>query len=267
MPNAEKVEKVEALKARIGNSSALLLAEYRGLSVSEATELRRSLADQARFAVVKNTLMQHAATAAGIEDMEALLVGPTAIAFVDGDVVTAAKRVVDAGKKYPALILKGAYMDGRVLSAAEAQSLATLESREAMLSKIAGLMKAEMSRAANMFVALQTRFLGVLEAYKEKVPGPEPEPLVEAEPQATETEGVPAASVEAAPDAEEPLVADTDADTDEGRPNAESAEVPEATEHKAGINGTSKAELPEAQASADQSEQGGGANDGDEDDR
>jgi large subunit ribosomal protein L10 len=173
MPNAEKIDKVAALKERIGGANALLLAEYRGLSVHDATELRRSLAEQARFSVVKNTLMARAASEAGIAQLEALLEGPTAVAFVEGDVVAAAKQVVDAARKFPALVLKGGYMEGKVLSAAEAQALATLESREVMLSKIAGLFKMEMSRAASMFQALQSRFLGVLEAYKDKVPAGE----------------------------------------------------------------------------------------------
>jgi large subunit ribosomal protein L10 len=173
MPNAEKTEKVAALKERIEGSSALLLTEYRGLSVHDATELRRSLADTARFAIVKNTLMQRASVEAGIEALEGLLDGPTAVAFVDGDVVTAAKRVVDAGKKYPALILKGGYLDGRMLTAAEAASLATLESREVMLSRIAGMFKADMSRAAAAFQAVQSKFLRLLDAYKEKLPAGE----------------------------------------------------------------------------------------------
>jgi large subunit ribosomal protein L10 len=180
MPNVEKVEKVAALKERIEGSNALLLAEYRGLSVHDATELRRSLSDSARFAVVKNTLMQRAAGEAGIEELESLLSGPTAVAFVDGDVVSAAKKVVDAAKRFPSLVLKGAYMEGRVLDAKAAQALATLDSREVMLSKVAGMLKSEMSRAASMFQALQGRFLGLLEAYKEKVPGAE---AAEAEPQ------------------------------------------------------------------------------------
>jgi len=172
MPKAEKVERVGELTERIQGSDALLLTEYRGLTVSDITELRRSLAEGgARFAVVKNTLMQRAAADASIDELEALLEGPTAVAFVSGDPVAAAKKVVDAAKKFPALILKGAYMDGRVLSADEAKSLADLESREVMLSKIAGLLKGEMSRAAAMFVAAQSRFLSLLEAYKEKVPG------------------------------------------------------------------------------------------------
>ena len=180
MPNAEKIEKVAALKERIEEADALLLAEYRGLSVHDATELRRSLSEQARFAIVKNTLFQRAAADAGVAELEALLDGPTAVAFVQGDVVATAKKVVDAAKRFPALMLKGGYLDGKVLSAAEAQALATLESREVMLSKVAGLMKAEMARAASMFQAIQGRFLGVLESYKAKLPGEDAEPTADA---------------------------------------------------------------------------------------
>ena len=171
MPKAEKIERVAELKAGIEGSDALLLTEYRGLTVSDITELRRSLAEGgATFAVVKNTLMQRAAVDASIEDLESLLEGPTAVAFVNGDPVAAAKKVVDAAKKFPALILKGGYMEGKVLSADEAKGLADLDSKEVMLSKIAGLLKGEMSRAASMFVSAQSKFLSLLEAYKEKVP-------------------------------------------------------------------------------------------------
>jgi len=184
MPSAEKIEKVAALKERIQGADALLLAEYRGLSVHDATELRRSLSEQARFAIVKNTLFQRAAADAGVAELQALLDGPTAVAFVQGDVVATAKKVVDAAKRFPALVLKGGYLDGKVLSAAEAQALATLESREVMLAKVAGLMKAEMARAASMFQAIQGRFLGVLESYKAKLPGEEAEPTADPEPTA-----------------------------------------------------------------------------------
>ena len=171
MPKAEKIDRVAELKAGIEGSDALLLTEYRGLTVSDITELRRSLAEGGtRFAVVKNTLMQRAAADASIEDLESLLEGPTAVAFVAGDPVAAAKKVVDAAKKFPALILKGCYMEGKVLSADEAKGLADLDSKEVMLSKIAGLLKGEMSRAASMFVSAQSKFLSLLEAYKEKVP-------------------------------------------------------------------------------------------------
>ncbi|MEX2421917.1 MAG: 50S ribosomal protein L10 [Actinomycetota bacterium] len=188
MPNTQKVEKVKGLKAQIEGAEALLLAEYRGLSVHDTTEVRRSLSDLARFSVVKNTLFQRAAADAGLE-LEALLAGPTAVAFVDGDVVAVAKKIVDAAKRFPSLVLKGAYMEGKVLSAAEAQALASLDSRDVMLSKLAGLMKTEMTRAASMFQALQGRFLGVLDAYKDKLQPAQPEPAVAVEAEAEAPSG------------------------------------------------------------------------------
>lgn len=213
MPNAEKIEKVAALKERIQGADALLLAEYRGLSVHDATELRRSLSEQARFAIVKNTLFQRAAADAGVAELEALLDGPTAVAFVQGDVVATAKKVVDAAKRFPALVLKGGYLDGKVLSAAEAQALATLESREVMLSKVAGLMKAEMARAASVFQAIQGRFLGVLESYKAKLPGGEAEPTADAEPS---EEAEPTADASAGPSDEESPETASDAGSEAG---------------------------------------------------
>ena len=187
-PNTRKVERVAELKDRIDRYDALLLTDYRGLSVADITELRRSLAEGGtKFQVIKNTLMRRAVNDAGVAELEALLEGPSAVAFVDGDPVAAAKSVVDAQKKFPALAFKGGYMDGKMLSADEATALAKLESREAMLSKIAGLMKSEMSRAAAVLAAQQSKFLSLLEAFKEKVPGEEPEaeaPAAEAEPAA-----------------------------------------------------------------------------------
>jgi large subunit ribosomal protein L10 len=229
MPNTEKVEKVTALKERIEGSHALLLAEYRGLTVHDATELRRSLADQAKLSVAKNTLLLRAAGEAGLEGLDELLKGPTAVAFVQGDVVATAKRLVEAAKKFPALVLKGAYMDGKVLSADEARALADLESREVMLSKIAGMLKSEMSRAAGMFQALQSQFVGLMEALRDKLPA---EPVPEAAPES-------AAEVEAAPEpeavaAEEPApTADTEveepaADAEAEEPTAEPEAAPEA---------------------------------------
>jgi large subunit ribosomal protein L10 len=241
MPNAEKVEKVATLKERIEGSNALLLAEYRGLSVHDATELRRSLSDQARFSIVKNTLFQRAAADAGVAELEALLDGPTAVAFVDGDIVQTAKRVVDAAKRFPALVLKGGYLDGKILSAAEAQALATLESREVLLSKVAGMMKAEMTKAASMFQAVQGRFLGVLEAFKEKVPGEAEEAAPEASELAAEKEAAAASDAEGTP--EEPS-ADADASTEEPSADAEAS-----TEEPADASG----EQPvEAEASTDE---------------
>ena len=207
MPKPEKVERVAELKRRIEGSDALLLTEYRGLSVSDISALRRALGEGgATFAVVKNTLMQRAANDAGIAELDQYLAGPSAVAFVSGDPVAAAKKVVDAAKLYPTLVLKGGYMDGKVMTADDAKALASLESREVMLSKIAGLLKSEMSKAASLFISAQSKFVGLLEAYKDKFPAaaeeaPEaaPEAAAEPEPEAApdeETSEAPASDEE-----------------------------------------------------------------------
>jgi large subunit ribosomal protein L10 len=187
MPSQDKIERVTALREQIEGSEALLLTEYRGLTVSEISDLRASLSEGgAHFAVVKNTLMRRAADDAGLAELGAILTGPSAVAFIDGDPVAAAKSVVEASKEHPALVLKGAWMEGKLLSAEEARSLADLDSREVMLSKIAGMLKSEMSRAAAAFAAAPAKFLSLLESYKAKVPsGTEPEAT---EPEATEPE-------------------------------------------------------------------------------
>ena len=157
------------------------------------------------------------------------------MAFVQEDPVAAAKSVTAAAKKFPALVLKGGFVEGRLLSADEAKSLADLESREVMLSKLAGLMKGEMSRAAAMFQATQARFLSLLEAFKAKLPDEpaeeavapeEPAAVAEAEP-AAEAEAEPAAEAEAEPPTtDEAAAPEAAADTSE----AESiSEVPEGT--------------------------------------
>src|SRR5207249_2357965 len=110
----------------------------------------------------KNTLLKLAAGKAGVEGLEGLLQGPTAVAFVDGDPIGAAKGLVEANRRFRTLEIRGGYMEGRVLSSAEAQALATIEPREMLLAKIAGVMKSELSRAAFMFQALQSRFASVL---------------------------------------------------------------------------------------------------------
>ena len=225
MPNATKIERVAELKEQIESANALLLTEYRGLTVEEITELRRTLRDvDASLAVIKNTLMQRAANDAGIAELDDLLNGPSAVAFVNGDVVAVAKKLKDASKQYPALVIKGGFMDGAPLDAAAASSLADLESREVMLSKIAGMLKSEMSRAAAMFVATQSKFLGLLEAYKEKLPAeaaaeaPAEEPAAEA----SAEEAAPEAAEEAAP-AEEEASAEPAAEPEAAEPEAEAA--------------------------------------------
>ena len=213
MPKQQKVERVAELKARIEGSDALLLTEYRGLTVSEIAELRRSLGEGGtKFAVVKNTLMRRAVNDAGVAELEALLQGPSAVAFVAGDPVAAAKSVVDAAKKFPTLVLKGGYMDGKMLSADDAKALASLESREVMLSKIAGLMKSEMTKAAALFVGAQSKFLSLLEAYKEKVLGEEAPPEAAEVPEA---EPGPEVAQADGPEASEPEATEAEASSED----------------------------------------------------
>jgi large subunit ribosomal protein L10 len=129
--------------------------------------------------------MRRALEGTDAAELESLFEGPSAVAFVHEDPVAAAKSVTAAARKFPALILRGGFVEGRVLSADQAKALADLESREVMLSKLAGMMKAEMARAAGMFQAAQSRFLSVLEAFKEKLPS-------DAEAEAPPEAGVPA---------------------------------------------------------------------------
>jgi large subunit ribosomal protein L10 len=240
MPNATKIERVAELKEQIEGANALLLTEYRGLTVEEITELRRSLRDvDASLAVIKNTLMQRAANDAGIAELDELLSGPSAVAFVNGDVVAVAKKLKDASKQFPALVIKGGYMDGAPLDAAGASSLADLESREVMLSKIAGMLKSEMSRAAATFIATQSKFLSLLEAYKEKLPadGPAEAPAAEtateapAEEAATEAPAEEAATEAPSEEAAAPAEA-TDESTDEAPADAKEAQSEPKSEPK-----------------------------------
>ncbi|HJX07537.1 MAG TPA: 50S ribosomal protein L10 [Actinomycetota bacterium] len=225
MPNETKIERVAVLKERIQGANALLLTEYRGLTVEEITELRRSLRDvDASLAVIKNTLMQRAANDAGIAELDGLLNGPSAVAFVNGDVVAVAKKLKDASKQFPSLVIKGGYMDGAPLDAETAGALADLESREVMLSKIAGMLKSEMSRAAAMFVATQSKFLSLLEAYKEKLPA---EAAAEA----------PAEEAAAEAPAEEAPAADAEAsDAEASDTSTEEAPAPDNAEDNAAQN-------------------------------
>lgn len=236
MPNAEKIEKVASIKGRIAASQAILLADYRGLTVHDATELRRSLSSQAKFSVVKNTLLKRAADESGMGELDSILTGPTAVAFVSGDVVAAAKQVVEAAKRFPTLVLKGAWLDGRLLSPDEARSLADLESREVMLSKIAGMLKSEITRAAGMFQALQSQFVGLLEAYRDKLGPAEPRSAADLEP-ALE-------AAQEAPEATEP-VAEPEAEASTEAAEAETAPAEEAPSPESEIEPTA----PEAQTS------------------
>jgi large subunit ribosomal protein L10 len=168
MANAEKVAAVAELTERFQTSSGAVLANYRGLTVAQLAELRRALDGHATFAVVKNTLTKIAATDAGLADQIGdLLTGPSAIAFVKGDVVEAAKGLREFAKANPALEVKGGIIDGKSMTPAEIDRLADLESRDVLLAMLAGAMKASMARAAASMAALpaqMARLAGALEA-------------------------------------------------------------------------------------------------------
>ncbi len=169
MARAEKAAAVAELKNAFESSSGAMLTEYRGLTVAQISELRRTLGENARFTVVKNTLTKIAAREAGVvEELEQLLQGPSAIAFVSGDVVEAAKGLRDFAKANPALVIKGGVLDGKSMSPEEITKLASLESREVLLAKLAGAMKASMGNAAAVFNALPVKAAQLAEALREK---------------------------------------------------------------------------------------------------
>src|SRR5499427_7430689 len=153
MPNAEKTTAVAEISEQFTSSSAAVITEYRGLSVKQLTDLRRALGRETTYAVVKNTLTKRAAADAGVAIDESLLVGPTAIAFVTGDPVVAAKGLRDFARANPLLVIKGGVLEGKALSAAEVARIADLESREVLLARLAGAMKALPSRAAALVQA------------------------------------------------------------------------------------------------------------------
>ena len=169
MANAEKVAAVAELTERFRGSSGAVLTEYRGLTVAQLAELRKSLGDNATFAVVKNTLTKIAVTEAGLgEQLSSLLVGPSAIAFVDGDVVVAAKGLRDFAKTNPLLVIKGGVLDGKAMTPSEITKLADLEPREVLLAKLAGAMKASLAGAAATFNALPVQLAQLAEALRTK---------------------------------------------------------------------------------------------------
>ena len=165
---ALKEASVAELANKFESSTAVLLTEYRGLTVGELKELRDSIRQDAEYAVVKNTLTKIAAGKAGVEGLDDNLQGPSALAFVHGDPVAVAKGLRAFAKAHPLLVIKGGYFDGAPLSAEEVNKLADLESREVLLSKVAGMMKASMSKAAAVFQALPSKTVRTVEALREK---------------------------------------------------------------------------------------------------
>jgi large subunit ribosomal protein L10 len=166
MARSDKVAAVAELSEKFARSAGVVLTDYRGLSVKALKDLRRSLGTDATYAVSKNTLTTIAARQAGVSGIEDHLVGPTAIAFIDGDPVIVAKGLRDFARLNPMLVIKGGVLDGKFLSPDEVRKLADLESREVLLAKVAGGMKgvlrqavslvsAPLSSAARLFAALQ----------------------------------------------------------------------------------------------------------------
>jgi large subunit ribosomal protein L10 len=201
MPNAEKVAEVNELTERFKGSSGAVLTEYRGLTVAQLAELRRSLGGNATFAVVKNTLTKIAVTEAGLTDqLSSLLTGPSAVAFVDGDVVEAAKGLRDFAKANPLLVIKGGVLDGKAITSAEIIKLADLEPREVLLAKLAGAMKASLAGAAATFNALPVQLAQLVEALRVKREAAEGAPAAQAE-AAPEADTTPEADEPPAPDA------------------------------------------------------------------
>ena len=221
MANPDKTAAVAELAESFRESNGAVLTEYRGLTVKQLQELRRTLGENVSYAVAKNTLTKIAAKDAGVEIDTDLLTGPTAIAFIKGDAVEAAKGLRDFAKANTPLIIKGGFLDGKILTADEINKLADLESREVLLAKLAGGMKASLTNAASLFnapLSQAARVLGALQAKAESDPsvlaaGPEPVAPVEEAPAAESAEAETPAE---APADAAPVEASADAETTEG---------------------------------------------------
>ena len=187
MARPDKAAAVAEIVEQFNDSAGAVLTEYRGLTVKQLQDLRRSLGENANYAVVKNTLTKIAAKEAGVDGVDDLLAGPTAIAFINGDVVEAAKGLRDFTKANPALIIKGGYVDGAPMDAAQIAKLADLESREVLLGKLAGAMLASLSQAVYLLNAPLSQMARVAGALQSKA---------EADPSVLGGAGVPAAAEE-----------------------------------------------------------------------
>ena len=219
MARPDKVAAVAEIVEQFNDSAGAVLTEYRGLTVKQLQDLRRALGENANYAVVKNTLAKIAAKEAGVDGFDDLLSGPTAIAFINGDLVEAAKGLRDFAKANPALVIKGGYVDGAPMDPKEIAKLADLESREVLLGKLAGAMLASLSQAVyllNAPIAQAARLAGALEAKAQQDPsilaGGAGAPAVEAEAPADEAPAETA--TEDAPASEESAQASTEESTE-----------------------------------------------------
>jgi large subunit ribosomal protein L10 len=214
MASPDKVAAVAELVESFRESSGAVLTDYRGLSVKQLQELRRSLGGSANYSIAKNTLTKIAAKEAGVELDEELLVGPTAIAFITGDVVEAAKGLRDFAKANAPLIIKGGFLDGEVVEPDLIKKLADLESREVLLAKLAGGMKASLSNAASLFNAPLAQTARLLAALQETKPAEAPAAEAPVDEAAPAEEAVEEASVDEAAPAEEAPEVEASAETD-----------------------------------------------------
>ena len=168
MVRPDKVAAVEEITERFRGASASVITEYRGLTVAQLAELRRALRGSASYRIAKNTLVKRAAADAGVVGLDDLLAGPTAIAFVTGEPVDAAKALRNFAKDNKGLVIKGGVMDGRSLTTDEVNKLADLESREVLLAKLAGAMKGNLSKAAGLFNAPASQVARLAQALADK---------------------------------------------------------------------------------------------------
>jgi large subunit ribosomal protein L10 len=168
MVKAQSVATVADLADQFRNSSAAVITEYRGLTMKQITALRRALGTTTDYTVAKNTLVKRAAADAGVEGLDDLLSGPTAIAFVKGEPSEAAKAIREFAKGNPLLVVKGGYLDGKPLQPADVNKIADLESREVLLAKFAGAMKGNLSKAAYAFSALPSQMARLAAALQEQ---------------------------------------------------------------------------------------------------
>ena len=157
MARPEKEAAVAELTEDFRTAKATILTEYRGLSVTSMKQLRRALGEKTKYAVVKNTLTKIAAKNAGVDLSPELLVGPSAVAFINGDPIDAAKSLRDFAKENPFLVIKGGIYEGKAVTKEEIMQLANLESREVLLAKLAGAMKGSLAKAARVFDALRIK--------------------------------------------------------------------------------------------------------------
>jgi large subunit ribosomal protein L10 len=193
MAKADKATAVADIAEQFREATAALVTEYRGLTVANLAELRRSLGNSATYSVAKNTLVKRAASEAGVEGLDELFVGPTAIAFVTGEAVDAAKALKKFAKDHKALVIKGGYMDGHPLTVSEVERIADLESREVLLATLAGAMKGNLTKAAGLFNAPASNLARLMAALQDKKASQEPAGASEPEPAAA-SEPEPAAA-------------------------------------------------------------------------